>query len=146
MKTYSAKNTDVERKWWLVDASDLTLGRLSTVIATKLTGKDKPMFSPHVDCGDYVVVINSDKLVVTGDKLNKKTYYRHSGFPGNLKESSLQEQIDKDSRNVIIYSVRGMLPKNKLQDPRIKRLKVYAGPEHDNTAQQPTTLNLKEGK
>lgn len=146
MKTYSAKPTEVTRKWYVVDASEVPMGRLATVVATLLTGKGKPMFTKHIDCGDFVVVINSDKLVVTGDKLTKKTYYRHSHYPGGLKEASLQEKIDKDSTEPIIHAIRGMLPVNKLRDARLMRLKVYPGADHKHEAQQPQKLSLKEGK
>ena len=146
MKTYSAKPTEVVRKWYVVDASEVPLGRLSTIVATMLTGKNKPMFTKHIDCGDFVIVINSDKLVVTGDKLNKKVYYRHSHYPGGLKEATLQEKIDKDSTEPIIHAIRGMLPVNKLRDGRLMRLKVYPGAEHKHEAQQPQKLSLKEGK
>lgn len=146
MKTYSAKPTEVTRKWYVVDASEVPLGRLATVVATLLTGKGKPMFTKHIDCGDFVVVINSDKLVVTGDKLTKKTYYHHSHYPGGLKESSLQEKIDKDSTEPVIHAIRGMLPVNKLRDGRLMRLKVYPGADHKHEAQQPQKLSLKEGK
>lgn len=146
MKTYSAKPTDITRKWYLVDASDLSLGRLSTQIAKTLLGKDKPQFTKHIDCGDYVIVINSDKLLVTGDKVNKKVYYRHSGFPGGIKEATLAEKLDKDSTKVIIKAVRGMLPDNKLRDERLKRLKVYADDNHSHEAQKPTKLDLGKEK
>ena len=147
MKTYSEKPTDVERKWYVVDAADATLGRLSTQIATLLTGKGKPQFTKHIDCGDFVIVINSDNLVVTGNKLEDKMYYRHSGFPGGLREFQLKEKMAKDSTDVIVKSVRGMLPVNKLRDGRLARLKVYAGTEHNHAAQKPVTLSLaKEGK
>lgn len=147
MKTYSAKPTDVERKWYVVDAADATLGRISTQIATLLTGKGKPQFTKHIDCGDFVIVINSDNLVVTGNKLEDKMYYRHSGFPGGLREFQLKEKMAKDSTDVIVKSVRGMLPVNKLRDGRLARLKVYAGTEHNHAAQKPETISLaKEGK
>lgn len=146
MKTYSAKPVDVERKWYVVDASELTLGRLSTQVANLLTGKNKPMFTKHIDCGDYVIVINSDNLVVTGDKLNKKIYYRHTKYPGGLKEPKMSEVMSKDSTRVITSSVRGMLPVNKLRKDRLDRLKVYTGSEHNHEAQKPVTISLKEGK
>ena len=145
-KTYSAKPTDVLRKWYVVDASELTLGRLSTQVATLLTGKGKPQFTHHIDTGDYVIVINSDKLVVTGNKLVEKKYYRHSGFPGGIKEASLADKMAKDSTEVILHSIRGMLPVNKLRDGRLARLKIYAGSEHQHEAQKPETISLKEGK
>ncbi len=144
-KTYSAKPSDVERKWYVFDASDITLGRLSTEVAQVLTGKKKPMFTQHIDCGDYAVIVNADKLKVTGDKLEKKTYYRHTGFPGGIKSRTLQEQMDIDSTKAIINSVRGMLPVNKLRDARLKRLKVYAGETHSNEAQKPEVVDLKKG-
>ena len=145
-KTFSAKPTDVTRKWYVVDASEVTLGRLSTRVATLLTGKDKPQFTHHIDTGDYVIVINSDKLVVTGKKLTDKKYYRHSGFPGGIKEASLADKLAKDSTEVILHSIRGMLPVNKLRDGRLARLKIYAGSEHQHEAQKPETISLKEGK
>ncbi len=146
MTTYSAKPTEVTRKWYVIDAVEAPLGRISTEIANLLTGKKKPMFTKHIDCGDYVIVINSDKLVTTGDKLEKKIYYRHSGYPGNLKELTLQEVMDKDSTRVITSSVKGMLPVNKLRDDRLARLKVYAGSDHSHEAQKPVKYSVKEGK
>ncbi|HEX5797755.1 MAG TPA: 50S ribosomal protein L13 [Candidatus Saccharimonadales bacterium] len=146
MKTYSAKPSEVERKWYLMDASSAALGRLSTEIAGYLTGKGKPMYTQHIDCGDYVVVVNSDKLKVTGDKKLKKTYYRHTGYPGGIKEANLQTMIDKDSTKVIHQAVKGMLPVNKLRAERLKRLKVYAGEQHDHTAQNPTPIKPKGDK
>lgn len=148
-KTYSAKPTDVTRKWYVLDASEVSLGRLSTVAARLLIGKDKPMVTSHVDTGDYVIVINSDQLKVTGDKMNKKIYYRHSNFPGGLKETPLKDQMVKDSTQVIEHAIRGMLPVNKLRDGRLARLKIYTGSEHNHTAQQPVAYELttkKEGK
>lgn len=146
MKTYSAKPSDVTREWYVIDASEAPLGRLSTKVATLLTGKGKPMFTHHIDCGDFVVITNADKLVVTGDKLEKKKYYRHSGFPGGLTEATLADKMAKDSTEVIFKAVRGMLPVNKLRDERLKRLKIYAGSEHNHAPQQPKPLSLKEGK
>lgn len=146
MKTYSAKPTDVTRKWYVIDATEAPLGRISTVAAELLLGKRKPSFTKHVDVGDYVIVINADQLVVTGDKLNKKMYYHHSHFPGGLKEATLQEKMDKDSTEVIIRAIRGMLPVNKLRDGRLERLKVYAGAEHKHEAQKPESFSVKEGK
>lgn len=146
MKTYSAKPSDITRAWYVIDASEVPLGRLATRVATLLTGKTKPQFTSHIDCGDFVVVINADKLVVTGDKLNKKIYYRHSGFPGGIKDTTLSEKMAKDSTDVIYKAIRGMLPVNKLRDERLKRLKIYAGSEHNHDAQKPQTLSLKEGK
>lgn len=144
MKTYSAKPSEVERKWYVVDASELPLGRISTKVAQLLTGKGKPMFTHHIDCGDFVVVINAEKLVVTGNKLEDKMYYKHSGYPGGLRETTLKHEIEKDSTKVIVKSVRGMLPVNKLRDGRLARLKVYAGSEHNHTAQQPIALSMKK--
>lgn len=146
MKTYSAKPQDVTRKWYLVDASELPLGRLATKVATLLLGKEKPIFTAHIDCGDYVVVVNADKLVVTGQKLDKKIYYRHSNYPGGLKQKTLREKLDSQPEDVIVQAVRGMLPVNKLRSERLKRLKVYTGEEHGHAAQKPEKLSLKEGK
>ena len=144
-KTYSAKPSDVTRAWYVFDASQTPLGRLSAEIATRLTGKKKAIFTPHIDCGDYVIVINADKLVTTGDKDTKKVYYRHSGFPGGIKSRTLAEQKAIDPAVVIETAVRGMLPVNKLRDGRLKRLKVYAGADHGHEAQKPTTVDLKKG-
>lgn len=147
MKTYSAKPSDVTRSWYVVDASELPLGRLSTKVADLLTGKGKPMFTKHIDTGDYVIVINAENLVVTGKKVEDKMYYKHSGFPGGLTETTLKFEMEKDPTRVIHKSVRGMLPVNKLRDDRLARLKIYAGTEHNHAAQQPTVLSLKkEGK
>lgn len=146
MKTFSAKPSDVTRKWYVVDASEAPVGRLATVVATLLTGKGKPSFTKHIDTGDFVVVINADQLVVTGNKMEDKIYYRHSGHPGGLKETKLRHQMDKDSTAVIEHAVRGMLPVNKLRAERLKRLKVYAGTEHKHEAQKPEKFNLKVGK
>lgn len=146
MKTYSAKPADVSRKWYLVDASEAPLGRLSTVVAGLLIGKGKPQFTKHIDCGDYVVVINAANLVVTGGKADKKVYYSHSGFPGGLKGATLAEKQVKDPGFAVRHAIRGMLPVNKLRDDRLKRLKVYAGAEHEHTAQKPETISVKEGR
>jgi len=143
MKTFQAKPTDVSREWILLDASEAPLGRLSTKIATLLTGKGKPSFTKHIDCGDYVVVINADKLVVTGTKLEDKKYYRHSQYPGSLKTATLTEKLKKDSTDVIVLAVKGMLPKNKLMTERLKRLKVYAGEAHSHEAQSPKKVSIK---
>lgn len=145
MKTYSIKPADVVRKWYVVDASDAPLGRVATQVATLLTGKAKPQFSHHIDCGDYVVVINADHLKVTGDKMEKKMYYHHSHFPGGLRETSLKDQMEKDSTAPLTHAIRGMLPVNKLRDGRLLRLKVYAGSEHNHAAQKPETISLKKG-
>jgi large subunit ribosomal protein L13 len=142
-KTYSAKPSEVVRQWHLMDASEVTLGRLSTKAATLLTGKGKPMFTHNIDCGDHVVIINADKLVVSGNKLADKKYYRHSEYPGNLKTATLTEKMAKDSCEVIRLAIKGMLPKNKLVDGRLKRLKIYKGQEHDNVAQKPQKVSFK---
>jgi len=146
MKTYSAKPTDVVRKWYVVDASEAPLGRMATRVATLLTGKGKPQFTHHIDCGDYVIIINAAKLVVTGDKLEKKMYYHHSHHPGGLKETALKDQIIKDPTKAVEHAVRGMLPVNKLRDGRLARLKIYAGSEHAHDPQKPETISVKEGK
>jgi large subunit ribosomal protein L13 len=144
MKTYTQKPTEVTRKWVLVDATEATLGRVATTIAKYLIGKYKPTYTAHIDGGDYVVVINADNLVVTGDKMEDKKYYRHSGFPGGIKERSLKEQIARDSSKVIVDAVRGMLPKNKLMDERLKRLKVYGDAEHTHAPQQPVKVEVEK--
>lgn len=146
MKTFSAKPSDVTRKWYVVDASEAPLGRVATKVATLLTGKGKPTFTKHIDCGDYVVVINADKVQVTGNKLDTKSYYRHSGYPGGLKERTMREQMEQDSTKVVFAAVRGMLPVNKLRDGRLDRLKIYAGAEHNHEAQKPEPISVKEGK
>lgn len=144
MNTFTQKPAEVTRKWVVVDATEASLGRVATTIAKYLIGKYKPTYTAHVDGGDYVVVVNAGNLVVTGDKLTDKKYYRHSGFPGGIKERTLQEQIDKDPAKVIVDAVRGMLPKNKLIEGRLKRLKVYAGAEHEHAAQQPTKVEVEK--
>lgn len=137
MKTYSAKPKDISRQWYLLDASSMPLGRLSTVAASLLIGKGKPSVTPHIDGGDFVVVINADKLKVSGQKLTDKEYYRHSGFPGGLYKRTLGEQAQIDSTKLIWHSVRGMLPVNKLRKDRLARLKVFAGAEHTHIGQNP---------
>lgn len=137
MKTYSAKPKDVTRQWYLLDASTMPLGRLSTVAARILIGKDKPSFTPHLDIGDFVVVINAGSLKVSGDKETSKLYHRHSGFPGGLYKRTLGEQKEIDPTAVVTHSVRGMLPVNKLRRERLARLKVFAGPEHAHAGQNP---------
>jgi large subunit ribosomal protein L13 len=141
-KTYSAKQEDIERAWWVVDATDRTLGRLASEIATVLRGKHKPTFTPHVDCGDYVVVVNAEKIRVTGQKLDQKMYYRHSGYPGGLKTINLRDQLAKRPERVIESAVRGMLPKNRLGRRIRAKLKVYAGPDHPHVAQNPQPYEL----
>jgi large subunit ribosomal protein L13 len=142
MKTFSAKPIDVDRKWYLVDASDSTLGRVSTFVAVLLLGKNKPTFTKHIDVGDYVVVINTDKLVVTGNKLEDKLYYKHSGFPGGLTTIKLKDKMAIDSTTVIRKSVRGMLPVNKLRDARLERLKLYKDSNHNHEAQKPIIIKV----
>lgn len=144
MKTFSAKPSDINRKWYIIDAGDAPLGRISTKIAELLMGKGKPSFTKHIDIGDYVIVINTDSLVVTGKKMEDKIYYRHSKYPGGLTERMLKEKMKSDSREVIIKAVRGMLPVNKLRSERLKRLKVFTGSEHTHQAQNPTILNNKD--
>lgn len=146
MKTYSAKPSEVTRKWYVVDASEAPLGRVATKVAKLLTGKDKPMFTQHIDVGDYVVVINAKNIQVTGKKLDQKMYYHHSHFPGGLKEATLTEKMEKDPTYALIHAVRGMLPVNKLRDGRLDRLKVYADADHKHEAQKPETISVKEGK
>lgn len=146
MKTYSAKPADVTRKWYVIDASEAPLGRVATRIATLLTGKEKPMFTAHIDCGDYVVVTNAANIQVTGNKMDKKMYYHHSHYPGGLKEATLTEKMEKDPTHALYHAVRGMLPVNKLRDARLERLKIYAGAEHNHEAQKPEKISVKEGK
>lgn len=142
-KTFSLKAADVAHKWILVDASEAPLGRVATFVATRLTGKYKPTFTPHIDDGDYVVVINADKLVVTGNKEEDKVYYRHSGFPGGIKERTLREVKALDATAAVTAAVKGMLPKNKLAPGRLARLRVFAGSEHTHEPQQPTKMEIK---
>lgn len=146
MKTYSAKPSDVTRQWYVIDASEAPLGRLATQIAQLLTGKGKPQFTKHIDVGDYVIVINAAKTIATGDKADKKVYYRHSNYPGGLKEATFIEKMAKDPTFPIRNAVRGMLPANKLRDDRLARLKIYADAEHNHVAQKPTTISAKEAK
>jgi large subunit ribosomal protein L13 len=138
--TISAKAQEVQHDWYVIDARGQTLGRLATQIASILRGKHKSIFTPHVDCGDYVVVVNAEKVHVTGQKMVQKRYYRHSGYPGGLKEISLQDQLQKFPERVIEAAVRGMLPRNRLGRQMFKKLKVYAGPNHPHQAQQPKEL------
>ena len=141
MKTYSLKKEEVQRNWFVVDATDRVLGRVATKIADKIRGKDKPTFTPHTDGGDYVIVINAEKIKVTGSKFNNKMYYRHSLYPGGLKSQSFKELNQKNPERVIEEAVKGMLPKNKLGKSIIKKLKVFQGPNHDHESQQPTEWN-----
>jgi len=140
MKTYVATPTDRERNWLLVDANGQTLGRLATQIADALRGKRKPTYTPHVDTGDFVVVVNAEKIAVTGRKLDQKKYYRHSGYPGGLRERTLREQLERRPTEVLRKAVKGMLPKNRLASQQITKLKIYAGPEHPHEAQAPLPL------
>lgn len=146
MKTYFATTETVEHKWYLVDASGQVLGRLATQIAKYLRGKHKPEFTPHADAGDYIVVINADKIKVTGNKEQDKVYYTHSGYPGGLKETTFDKLLDKDATRVIEIAVKGMLPKNPLGREMLRKLKVYAGSEHPHTAQQPVAIDLVKVK
>ena len=143
MKTYVAKPTDRERNWLVVDATGLTLGRLATQIADALRGKRKPEYTPHIDTGDFVVVVNAEKITVTGDKRQQKKYYRHSRYPGGLKVRTFEEMMERRPEEVIRLAVRGMLPKNRLARKQLTKLKVYAGPEHPHAAQKPQTLEIK---
>ena len=143
MKTFSLKNTEVTRNWVVFDASDRVLGRFATKIADKLRGKDKPTYTPHVDGGDFVVVINAEKVKVTGKKPDQKKYYKHSLYPGGLKEQSYQEVLNNNPERIIENAVRGMLPKNKLGKSMFKKLKVYRGSEHPHESQNPTVWNPK---
>ena len=143
MKTYSAKPKEIEQRWYVVDAEGQTLGRLATRIADTLRGKRKPQFTPHIDTGDFVVVINAEKIGVTGKKLEQKRYYRHSGYPGGLRSRTLAEQLERRPTEVIRKAVKGMLPRNRLARRQITKLKVYAGPEHPHVAQQPKPLELE---
>jgi large subunit ribosomal protein L13 len=144
MRTYSAKPGEVERKWWVADLNGQVLGRAATQIATVLRGKNKPEFTPHVDTGDFVVVVNADKVVLTGAKLDQKYYHRHSGYHSGLKSTVARKMLAEKPDYVIRKAVWGMLPKNKLGRELIKKLKIYAGPEHPHTAQQPETMELQE--
>ncbi len=140
MKTYSQKASEIKRDWWLVDASTLPLGKLAVIIADKLMGKSKVSYTPHIDNGDYVVVTNAKLIQVTGNKMTQKMYYRHSGFPGGLKELKLEEVIEKNPSVAIREAVKGMLPKNKLAADRLARLKIFDGAEHAHTAQNPKEI------
>jgi large subunit ribosomal protein L13 len=142
MTTVSTKPADVRRDWYVVDADGKTLGRLATEIARRLRGKHKPEYTPHVDTGDYIVVINAEKIRVTGNKLQQKMYHHHTGYIGNLKSISLEKQLQKAPERVIETAVRGMMPKNKLGRAMFKKLRVYAGNEHQHTAQQPIALDI----
>ncbi len=142
-KTYSQKTAEISREWFLVDASELPLGRIATIVADKLIGKSKPTYTPHIDNGDYVVVINAADTVLTGNKETGKIYYRHSGFPGGIKDATAAEVREKFPERLIEKAVQGMLPKNKLSSGRMARLKVFTGAEHAHTAQTPKKVEVK---
>ncbi len=142
MKTFSAKAEEINREWFLIDAEGKTLGRMATEIALRLRGKHKPEFTPHVDTGDYIVVVNAEKVAVTGNKLNDKVYHHHTGYVGNLKSIKLKDMLEKQPERVIEKAVKGMLPKNSLGRQMYRKLKVYAGAEHPHAAQEPKALEL----
>ena len=143
MKTYSAKTEEVDRAWLVIDASGCVLGRLATLVATRLRGKHKPTYTPHVDTGDHVIVVNAAKVTLTGRKLDQKMYYHHSGYMGGLKSATAKQLLDKRAGDLVVHAVRGMLPKNRLGRKMLKKLKVYAGPDHPHVAQQPQPLQLQ---
>ncbi len=142
MKTFSAKPEEVRREWYVVDATDKTLGRLATELASRLRGKHKPEFTPHVDTGDHIVVVNASRIRVTGNKLKDKTYYRHTGYVGNLKSVTLEKLMEEKPEQALEVAVKGMLPKNRLGRAMFKKLRVFAGAEHTHQAQQPQTLDI----
>lgn len=142
MKTFSAKPAEVRRDWYVIDATDKTLGRMATEIARRLRGKHKAEYTPHVDTGDYIVVVNAEKVHVTGNKEQGKMYHRHTGYPGGLKSMSFEKMVQRAPESIIELAVKGMLPKNPLGRAMLKKLKVYAGPDHSHTAQQPKALEL----
>ena len=141
--TVMAKSETVDRKWYIVDATNIPLGRVASQVAAVLRGKNKPIYTPHVDTGDYVIVINTDKMILTGDKLNKKMYYHHSGFPGGLTETKYKDLMEKKSDFVLEKAIKGMLPKNSLGKKMFGKLKVYKGSEHPHQAQQPVEMKIK---
>ncbi len=143
MRTYMAKPNEIERKWYVVDAAGQTLGRLASEVATILRGKHKPEYTPHVDTGDHVIIINAEKIELTGNKLHDKKYYRHSGYPGGLKVRTAHEMLSKHPERVLELAVKGMLPKNSLGRKMFKKLHVYAGPEHPHEAQKPEKYELR---
>ena len=144
MKTYVAKPQEIDKKWYVVDASGKTLGRLSTVIADTLRGKRKPIYTPNIDTGDFVIVVNAEKIVVTGKKAEQKMYWRHSGYPGGIKGESFAHLLERRPEEIIRRAVKGMLQHNKLGRAQLRKLKVYAGPEHPHAAQNPDVLEIKE--
>ena len=143
MKTYSAKKGEVTRDWYIVDADGQILGRLATQIADRLRGKGKPQFTPHVDTGDFVVVVNAEKIAVTGNKLDDKLYYRHSGYPGGLRSRTFDEMQRRRPEEIIRLAVKGMMPRNRLARKQLTKLKIYAGPEHPHAAQKPQPMEIK---
>ncbi|MFL6033039.1 MAG: 50S ribosomal protein L13 [Rubrobacteraceae bacterium] len=143
MKSYMARPLEVERKWYVVDAEGQTLGRLATEIATILRGKNKPQYTPHVDTGDFVVVVNAEKVVVTGRKAEQKVYRRHSGYPGGLKETSYEQMMERRPTEILRRAVKGMMPKNRLARQQLRKLKIYAGPEHPHAAQNPQPYEVR---
>jgi len=144
MKTWNAKPGEVARNWYVVDADGKTLGRLATAIAVTLRGKNKPQYTPHIDTGDFVVVVNAEKIAVTGQKLDQKLYHRHSGYPGGLRTRTLREQLDRQPAEVLRKAVKGMLPRNRLSRAQLTKLKIYAGPVHPHEAQAPKPLPLED--
>ena len=142
MKTFSAKPQEVERKWYVIDAADKVLGRVAVEAANILRGKNKTIFTPHVDCGDYVIVINAEKVEVTGKKRKEKIYKRHTGYPGGLREMTFEQMMEKHPTEVVRHAVKGMMPNGKLGRQMYKKLKVYAGPEHEHAAQKPEVLDI----
>ncbi|MCK5131858.1 MAG: 50S ribosomal protein L13 [Candidatus Sabulitectum sp.] len=143
MKTYSAKAGEIKRDWWLVDAADQTLGRLSAKLAMILQGKNKPVYTPHIDTGDFVVVVNVDKMRITGRKLDQKIYYRHTGYAGGQRATLMRDMMNDHPERVLAHAVKGMLPKNRLSSTQLKKLKIFSGPEHTHAAQQPRVLEIK---
>ena len=144
MRTFSPKAGDIQRQWHVIDASDVVLGRLASQVAMLLRGKHKPIFAPHVDTGDFVIVVNAEKVALSGNKLQDKRVYRHSGYPGGLRSRSLREQLERRPEEVLRTAVKGMLPKNRLARQQITKLKIYAGPEHPHGPQSPKPLQLEE--
>ena len=142
MKTYVATPATAERNWYVVDASGRTLGRLATRVADALRGKRKPEYTPHVDTGDFVIVVNAEKIAVTGDKLTQKRYYRHSGYPGGLRSRTLRDMLERRPEEVVRKAVRGMIPRSRLGRKQLTKLKVYAGPDHPHAAQQPQPMEV----
>ena len=146
MPTYTPKASEIERNWLIIDADGLVLGRLATEVAARLRGKHKPTFAPHIDTGDHVVIINCEKIVLTAGKAEKKKVFRHSGFPGGIKEQTFADLLEKKPEDAVRNTVRGMLPKNRLGRAQLKKLKVYAGPNHPHAAQQPQVLELDHAR